>query len=159
MNQSYSMWPIILTTYNTPVWLYMKESSFMLTLLIPGPKSPTKDIDIFLRHLVDELKLLLDEGVQMRDATTITIFTMCATLLWTINDYPARSSLSRWSGQGYRACSTCNKDTPSCRITNKIAYVGHRRFLHNKQKWRESLLFNGKKSRESLPDDLIMQQY
>ncbi|KAJ9538028.1 hypothetical protein OSB04_030761 [Centaurea solstitialis] len=58
MSQSYSMWPVILTTYNTPPWLCMKESSFMLTLLIPGPKSPGKDIDIFLRPLVDELKML-----------------------------------------------------------------------------------------------------
>ena len=29
MSLSYSMWPIILTTYNTPPWLCMKESSFM----------------------------------------------------------------------------------------------------------------------------------
>ncbi|GJV49560.1 hypothetical protein Tco_1439772 [Tanacetum coccineum] len=30
--QSYSMWPMILTTYNLPSWLCMKESSFRLTL-------------------------------------------------------------------------------------------------------------------------------
>ncbi|XP_076952589.1 uncharacterized protein LOC143626347 [Bidens hawaiensis] len=58
MSQTYSMWPVVLTTYNTPPWLCMKESSFMLTLLIPGPKSPGKDIDVFLRPLVDELKML-----------------------------------------------------------------------------------------------------
>nr|GFA73906.1 hypothetical protein [Tanacetum cinerariifolium] len=39
-NQTYNMWPVILMTYNLPPWLCMKESSFMLTLLIPGPKSP-----------------------------------------------------------------------------------------------------------------------
>ncbi|GKA04306.1 hypothetical protein Tco_0677087 [Tanacetum coccineum] len=32
-------------------------------------------------------------------------------VLWTINDFPARSSLSGWSGQGYYACPTCNVDT------------------------------------------------
>ncbi|XP_052625778.1 uncharacterized protein LOC111885117 [Lactuca sativa] len=127
------------------------KSSFMLILLIPGSKSPAKDIDVFLRPLVDELKMLWDEGVQMRDAATNTIFTMHATLLWTINDYPAHSSFSGWSGQGYKAYSTCNKDTPSCRITNKIAYVGHRRFLHSKHEWRESLLFNGKKESRKPP--------
>ncbi|KAD2805775.1 hypothetical protein E3N88_39152 [Mikania micrantha] len=100
MSQTYSMWPMVLTTYNTPPWLCMKESSFMLTLLIPGPKSPGKDIDVFLRPLVDELKTLCTDGVQMRDAHTKTIFTMRAALLWTINDYPARSSLFGWSGQG-----------------------------------------------------------
>ncbi|GKG33900.1 hypothetical protein Tco_0434059 [Tanacetum coccineum] len=40
MSQNYSMWPVILTTYNTPPWMCMKESSLMLTMLIPGPKSP-----------------------------------------------------------------------------------------------------------------------
>nr|GFA73420.1 hypothetical protein [Tanacetum cinerariifolium] len=45
LNQAYNMWSVILTTYNLPPWLCMKESSFMLTLLIPGPKSPGKDIN------------------------------------------------------------------------------------------------------------------
>ena len=56
MCNPHSTWPVILTTYNLPPWLCMKESSFMLTLLIPGPKAPRKDLDVFLRPLVDELK-------------------------------------------------------------------------------------------------------
>ncbi|KAJ0538371.1 putative Transposase-associated domain-containing protein [Helianthus annuus] len=123
-NQTYSMWPVVLTTYNTPPWLCMKESSFMLTLLIPGEKSPGKDIDVFLRPLVDELKMLWAEGVQTRDTLTNDVFRMHATLLWTINDFPARSILSGWSGQGYKACPTCNIDTPSCRVIKKILDVG-----------------------------------
>ncbi|GJT71740.1 retrotransposon gag domain, retroviral aspartyl protease [Tanacetum coccineum] len=74
LSQAYSMWPVILTTYNLPPWLCIKESSFMLTLLIPGPKSLGKDIDVLLEALIDDLKGL-------------------------INDFPARSSLSGWSGQ------------------------------------------------------------
>nr|GEV06943.1 hypothetical protein [Tanacetum cinerariifolium] len=58
LSQAYSMWPVILTTYNIPPWLCMKESSFMLTLLIPGPKSPGKDIDVYLRPLIEDLKEL-----------------------------------------------------------------------------------------------------
>nr|GEW58163.1 hypothetical protein [Tanacetum cinerariifolium] len=105
-NQAYSMWPVILTTYNLPSWLCMKESSFMLTLLIPGAKTLGKDID-------------------------------------TINDFPARSSLSGWSGQDYKACRTCNKDTPFVRVLGKTSYVGHRRFLKKPHKLRRSLEFNG----------------
>ncbi|GJU52009.1 hypothetical protein Tco_1221564 [Tanacetum coccineum] len=97
---AYSMWPVILTTYNLPMWLCMEESSFMLTLLIPGPKSLGKDIDVYLRPLIDDLK--------------------------PINDFPARSSLSGWSGQGYKACPTCNKDTPSVRVLGKTAYIRQR---------------------------------
>nr|GEW90483.1 hypothetical protein [Tanacetum cinerariifolium] len=37
------------------------ESSFMLTLLIPGPKSLGKDIDVYLRPLIKDLKVLWDQ--------------------------------------------------------------------------------------------------
>nr|GEW68979.1 hypothetical protein [Tanacetum cinerariifolium] len=111
LSQSYSMWPVILTTYNTPPWICMKESSFMFTCLIPGPKSPGKDMDVYLRPL-------------------------------TISDFPAHSSLSSWSGQGYLACPTCNEETPSTRVNGKTTYVGHKRFLPTKHHWRNDKTFN-----------------
>nr|XP_043615861.1 uncharacterized protein LOC122587759 [Erigeron canadensis] len=144
----YSMWPVILTTYNTPPWLCMKETSLMLTLLIPGPKSAAKDIDIYFEPLVDELKSLWSEGVYTRDAATNEVFKMRAMLLWTISDFPARSYLSGWSGQGYLACPTCNEDTPSTRVRGKISYVGHRR-----HKWRMNKNFNGKIETRRPPND------
>ncbi|GJZ00855.1 uncharacterized protein Tco_0518284 [Tanacetum coccineum] len=135
MSQNYSMWPVILTTYNTPPWMCMKETSLMLTMLIPGPKSPAKDILILLATLIKELQELW-KGVWTKDAATNTLFQMKAAVLWTINDFPARSSLSGWSGQGYYACPTCNEDTPSMAVKSKIVYVGHRRFLRTKHPLR-----------------------
>ncbi|XP_071687474.1 uncharacterized protein [Rutidosis leptorrhynchoides] len=76
MNNPYNMWPVILTTYNTPSWICMKESSLMSTLLISGPKSPGKDVDVYLRPLVDELKILWSEGVVTHDSVTNTYFQM-----------------------------------------------------------------------------------
>ena len=58
MSLSYSMWPVVMTAYNLPLWLCTKDPYKMLTLLIPGPNAPKKDIDVFLRPLVDELKEL-----------------------------------------------------------------------------------------------------
>ncbi|GJU31943.1 uncharacterized protein Tco_1175532 [Tanacetum coccineum] len=136
MSQTYSMWPVILTTYNTPPWMCMKETSLMLTMLIPGPKSPAKEVMLYyLQPLIKELQELW-KGVWTKDAATGTHFQMKAALLWTINDFPARSSLSGWSGQGYYACPTCNVDTPSMAVKNKIAYVGHRRFLRTQHPQR-----------------------
>ncbi|GKC54265.1 hypothetical protein Tco_1077010 [Tanacetum coccineum] len=130
LSQSYNMWLLILTTYNLPSWLCMKESSFMMTLLIPVPKSPGKDIDVYLRSLIDYLKdLWAKPGVETIDVATGLKFNMRAMVLWTINDFPARISLSGWSRQGYRACPTCNEDTPSVRVLGKTAYVSHKRFL------------------------------
>nr|GEV29809.1 hypothetical protein [Tanacetum cinerariifolium] len=105
LSQSYSMYSVILTTYNLPPWLCMKEISFMLTLLIPGPKSSGKDIDVYLRHLIDDQKdLWAKPGVEAIDVATCQKFNMRAMVLWIINDFPARSSLSGWSTQGYKAC-------------------------------------------------------
>ena len=58
MSNSYSMWPVVLVPYNMPPWECMKESFFMMSLLIPGPQAPCKDMDIYLRPLIDELKEL-----------------------------------------------------------------------------------------------------
>ncbi|GKF63119.1 hypothetical protein Tco_0186567, partial [Tanacetum coccineum] len=62
LSQAYSMWLVILTTYNMPPW-----------------------------PLIKDLKVLWDrKGVETIDVAS--------------DDFPARSSLSEWSGQGYKAC-------------------------------------------------------
>ncbi|GKA85868.1 zinc finger, PHD-type containing protein, partial [Tanacetum coccineum] len=101
-------------------------------------------------------------GVETIDVATGLKFNMRAMVLWTINDFLARSSLSGWSGQGYMACLTCNEDTPSVRVLGKTAYVGHRRFLKKPHKWRRSLEFNGETENGDPPRefnrDAIMTQ-
>ncbi|GJY83287.1 gag-pol polyprotein [Tanacetum coccineum] len=82
-------------------------------------------------------------------------FNMRAMVLWTINDFPARSSLSRWSGQGYKTCPTCNEDTPSVRVLSKTAYVSHKRFLKKPHKWRRSLEFNGQTDKLDPPKEFL----
>ncbi|KAM6554835.1 hypothetical protein CsatB_015597 [Cannabis sativa] len=151
MSLPYSMWPVVLANYNLPPWLCIKDNYFLLSTLIPGAKSPGKDMDIFLRPLVDELKELWNNGVPTRDSSTNSMFTMCAALLWTVNDFPARSSLSRWSGQGYKACPTCNEDTTSIRVIGKTSYVGHRRFFPSNHAMRRDTRFDGKVERRPPP--------
>ena len=128
MSFSYSMWPVVLIAYNLPPWLCMKNLYFMLTLLILGHQAPGKDMNVFLHSLIDELKDLWVLGVETRDAVDNSAFTLCAALLCTSNDFPARSSLSAWSGQGYKTCLTCNEDTLSLCVRGKNVYFGHRRF-------------------------------
>ena len=124
----------------------------MLTLLIPGPHSPGKDMDVFLCPLIDELNELWVHGLDTRDAASENgVFRMRAALLWTVNDFPARSSLSGWSGQGYRARPTCNEDTPSMRVIGKTAYFGHCRFLPTNHHWWSNLQFDGRTERKRPP--------
>ena len=46
MSISYSMWPVVLIPYNLPPWMCMKQTFFMLSLLILGLTTPKSDIDI-----------------------------------------------------------------------------------------------------------------
>ncbi|KAL5566711.1 hypothetical protein UlMin_029875 [Ulmus minor] len=104
----------------------------MLSLLIPGPQSPGKDMDVFLRPLIEELKELWENGIDTRDAgNDRKVFKMRAALLWTVNDFPARSSLSG--------------------VIGKTAYFGHRRFLPSTHRWRSNLDFDGRTDRKRPP--------
>ena len=72
----------------------MKQIFFMMSLLIPSPKYLGRDMDVFLRPMVDELKLLWAEGVDVYDASMNDSFTMRAALLWMMNDFLTYSLLS-----------------------------------------------------------------
>ncbi|KAG8473410.1 hypothetical protein CXB51_035692 [Gossypium anomalum] len=39
MSTSYSTWPVVLVPYNLPPWICMKQSSFILSMIIPGEKA------------------------------------------------------------------------------------------------------------------------
>ena len=94
MSISHSTWPVMLMTYNMPPWMCMKSEYSILSLLIPGPRSPGNDIDVYLQPLIDELKLLWNSGVETYDASRNKTFQMRATLMWTISDFPAYAMLS-----------------------------------------------------------------
>ncbi|XP_071933260.1 uncharacterized protein [Coffea arabica] len=97
MNNKYSTWPVILVPYNLPSGMCMKQTSFMLCLLIDGPKAPGNDIHIYLQLVIDELNEFWDLGVPTYDAASKQMFYLRAALLWTINDFPAYGNLSGWS--------------------------------------------------------------
>ena len=94
LSSRYSCWPVILTIYNLPPSLCMLKESLMLSLLISGPKQPGNDIDVYLAPLVDDLKLLWSDGVEVYDAVTKSTFNLKAILMWTINDFPAYGNVS-----------------------------------------------------------------
>ncbi|CAM9000585.1 unnamed protein product [Rhodiola kirilowii] len=47
----------------------MKRKYMMLSLLISGPRQPGNDIDVYLAPLIEDLKLLWNEGVRTFDAS------------------------------------------------------------------------------------------
>ncbi|XP_057746568.1 uncharacterized protein LOC130965827 [Arachis stenosperma] len=109
MSSRYSIRPVVLTIYNLPPWDCMKQHFMMLSLLIPGPSSPNRNIDIYLQPLIDELKELWENGFETYDASSGKLFRVHAALLWTISNLPVK----------------------------KTCYMGHRRFLASKHWWRK----------------------
>ncbi|XP_059649606.1 uncharacterized protein LOC132295377 isoform X1 [Cornus florida] len=157
MSNSYSMWPVMLMPYNLPPWKCMKEPFLFMSLLIPGPKSPGNDIDVYLRPLIDDLKDLWENGVVSYDASTGKNFRLHVAVIWTINDFRAFAYLSGWMTKGYMACPVCNEDTCSLKLKHgqKICYMCHHRFLSLNHAWRKCKKeFDGKKEDRLPPNEL-----
>ena len=128
---THSTWPVNLSIYNLPPWLCMKRKYIMLAILIQCPRKPGNDIDVYFAPLVEELKLLWIEGVQIYDAHLEENFTLRCMLFITINDYPAYGNTSGQAIKGANACVQCLDKIASYYLHawKKMVYMRHRRFL------------------------------
>ncbi|XP_021729989.1 uncharacterized protein LOC110696961 [Chenopodium quinoa] len=151
-NSQHSIWPVVLIPYNLPPWICMKPHSFLLSLLIPGPSSPGRNIDVYLQPLIEELKDLWENGVETYDAYSKQNFNVRAMLLWTISDFPALADLSGWSTKGRYACPSCHKHTNRTSLTSKGGYLRHRRWIPSNHKWRKDRKsFDNTREKECAP--------
>ena len=96
-----------------------------------------------MKPLVDELKELWEEGVEIYDAYNKEHFQMRATLLWTIYDYLGFGNVSGWRTKGYHFCYTCNDESYLEVLESKIGFINHRAYLLMEHRWRHSRLHNG----------------
>jgi hypothetical protein len=55
MTTQYSIWPVLLTPLNLLPWECVSPANCFMSLLIPGPSCPGKDLDLYLELLVEEL--------------------------------------------------------------------------------------------------------
>ena len=93
LSSYHSTWSVILTIYNLPSYLRLKRRYLLLTMLISGLKQPGNDIDVFLEPLMEDMKMLWEEGVKMMFAF-VKEFTLKAIIFVTITDYPGLFALS-----------------------------------------------------------------
>jgi len=83
----------------------------MLSMMISGPRQPINDIDAYLSPLIEDLRLLWDEGVVVFYVYEKVNFNLRALLLWTINDFPTYGNLSGYSVKEHHACPICEENT------------------------------------------------
>ncbi|KAM2161018.1 hypothetical protein ACFX1Q_044051 [Malus domestica] len=93
MRHDHSTWHVVLSVYNLPPWMCMKQPNLLLSLLIPGLRSPGKEIDAYMRPLIDELNELWQVGTLTYDAYSNQSFTKKTAVLWTISDFLAYGML------------------------------------------------------------------
>ncbi|XP_074346992.1 uncharacterized protein LOC141685809 [Apium graveolens] len=79
--KEYTVWPMVVIVYNLPSSMCTKAPYMFMPLLIPGPKDPTKGLHVYLRPLIDELKMLWHTGVEKYDMFSHTNFIMKAAFL------------------------------------------------------------------------------
>jgi hypothetical protein len=89
-----------------------------LSTVIPGPSSPGRNIDVCLRPLINEFAQLWSSRALTYDISRKHNFVMRATLMWTINDFPAYRILSGWITHGKLACSYCMENNKAFMLTN-----------------------------------------
>ncbi|GAA0139784.1 hypothetical protein LIER_35132 [Lithospermum erythrorhizon] len=147
MNVIHSTWPVVLMLYNLPLWLCLKKSFFILSILINGSKSPGNKIDVYMQPLIEDLKELCSSGVKTYNDSSKCSFELRAALLWTISDYPGYEYLSGWGTKSQFSCPYCGNNIRSFWLDNgrKFCYTGHRFFLpigHPMR--RDTVSFNGK---------------
>ncbi|XP_074355988.1 uncharacterized protein LOC141695657 [Apium graveolens] len=113
----------------------------------PAFGSEPRNLRLALSADVDDLKNLWEEGEpNVYDAFTKTFFTLRATLLWTINDFPVYGNLSGCVNKGYLGCPLCGNDTVANYLpySRKICYQGHRRYFPRHHPYRKKkAAFNG----------------
>jgi hypothetical protein len=121
----------------------------MLTILVSGPKQPGDRIDVYLRSLVDALKILWKPSVpEVWDEYKREEFTIHGMLFTTINDNPAQRNLSSKSKRKGAACPHFLEDTCAIwlRHSKKYVFLGHSHFLSKKYPyWAMDYHFNGEK--------------
>ena len=157
-SSKHSIWPVMIVLYNLPSYLLTKRFFISLTMIIPGPSSPSEDtIDVYLQPLVHELKKLW-AGISVVDMSEPPgpnrRFRLRGMLLWTINDFPAYTLISGQTGKGYAGCPVCGEETfgEHSREAQKTIFLGHRRWLRHNHRWRAArAAFNGQTNHDATP--------
>jgi hypothetical protein len=120
---AYSCWSVFVMLYNLPPNKCLKEWFIFLVLVIPGPKEPRKQMNIFLRPLMEELKELW-QGVDAYDNHLKCRFNLRAAYLWSIRDYLTYDKFASWCVHGQLNCPVCMDESDAFRLqhSRKVSF-------------------------------------
>jgi hypothetical protein len=128
--------PVIFVNLNLPPEERYQKKNILAGVVIPGLKKP-RELDTFLRPLVDEL-LLLDKGVDAFDSYRMAPFQLKAWVMMVTGDGPALANAigMKRPGNALRPCRTCEIKAEKSRNTY---YVPHSRYNFSNPPLRKDL--------------------
>jgi hypothetical protein len=95
-----------MSIFNLPPWLCHKQKYLLLKTLISGPKQAGNHIHVFLESLTESMQKLWEYEVTMWDEYSRQHFNLKVIIFYTINDNPARLSLTGLV-KGKTGCVVC----------------------------------------------------
>ena len=85
----------------------MQRKSIFLTLIIPGPNYPGKNMNVYLQPLKDELEEAWENVVKTYDAARKENFKMHVWYMYSMHYLRAYALFSRWFVHGRFPCPLC----------------------------------------------------
>jgi len=74
----------------------------MMSMMIADPRQVGNDIDVYLAPLIEDLRRLWVEGVDVYDGNAQETFRLHVLVFCTINDFPTYENLSGYSVKNIR---------------------------------------------------------
>ena len=99
----------------------------MLSIMIAGPRQPGNDIDVYLTPLIEDLRKVWVEGVDVYDQSVQQTFRLRAMMFRTSNDFSAYGNLSGYIVKGLQTYPICEKNTSYIQLKHgkKTMYTRH----------------------------------
>jgi hypothetical protein len=107
---TYSCWPVFVIPLNLPPGVVMRSENMFVSMIIPGPKYPGKNMSVYLEPLVDDLLVgWNDRGMRTYDASTKEHFDMFVWCHTSLHDLPAHALFCGWCTHGKWPCPVCRQ--------------------------------------------------
>ena len=137
---NYSCWPVFVIPLNLPPGVLMTRKTMFLSLIIPGPNYPGKNLSVYMQPIVDDLNHSWHHGKLTYDRASKTNFYMQVWLQYTMHDMPGYALTCGWCTAGKWPCPVCRHRLEFLWLSSGRKYVAfdtNRKFLKRTHPFRE----------------------
>ncbi|KAK1653185.1 hypothetical protein QYE76_070990 [Lolium multiflorum] len=135
-NANYSCWPVFVIPLNLPPGVLMTRKTMFLSLIIPGPHYPGKNLSVYMQPIVEDLNHSWHHGTLTYDRASKTNFCMRVWLQYTMHDMPGYALTCGWctaatpTGHQFEGYGVTHNWTHEAALT-KLEYYKDLELPHN----------------------------